>query len=87
MFEKGDEGVAVLVGGGEITDTATVPVVRAKDVQVLRAAWGGDELPFSTAYPAAPQRRMEAYRRFVHKEELGVGDGVEGDVFFSQSST
>lgn len=30
VFKKSDEGIAVFVGGGEVTDASTVPVVRTK---------------------------------------------------------
>lgn len=42
MFQKGDEGLTVLVGGGEITHMPCVPVVAAKDVEILRTTWRGD---------------------------------------------
>ena len=87
MFEKVNEGFAVLAWGGERIDKARMPVVGAKDVQIVWAAWGGNKRALSAACPAAAQRRMQAHGRFVHKEELGLGDGVEGDVFFNQSNT
>ncbi len=85
MFDKSDEGIAVFVRGGEITDASAMPVICAKHVQVVGTAGCWDEFPVSTSHPTAPQRRMQTYGRFVHKEELGVGDGVERDVFFNQS--
>lgn len=87
MFEKLDEGFAVLAWGGERIDKARMPVVGAKDVQIVWAAWGGNKRALSAACPAAAQRRMQAHGCFVHKEELGLGDGVEGGVFFNQSNT
>lgn len=85
VFDKSDESIAVFVGGGDVADASTMPVVRAKHVQVVWTAGCGDEFPFPAPHPTAPQRWMQAYCRFVHKEELGVGDGVERDVFFNHS--
>src|SRR5690606_18674349 len=78
---------AVFVAGGGVSQLLVAPVVSAEHMQVLLGSGGGDELALPFSHPAAPQRRMQAYRRFVHKEELGFGDGVERDVFFNQAVT
>lgn len=87
VFEKSDKGITIFVGSGEMTDLPGVPVVSAKNMEILRATRSGNELTLATAHPAAAQNRMQAYGRFVHKEEFGFGDGVKGDVFFNQSIT
>ena len=87
MLKKSDEGITILVKRGEVTHPSTVPVVAPKDMQILRTARRGDQFPLCPFHPTAPQRRMQAHGRFVHKEEFGVGNGVKGDVFFNQSIT
>lgn len=87
VLEKVNEGFTVFARGSERVHKARVPVVGAKDMQIVRAAWGGNEGALSASCPAAARRRMQAYARFVHKEAFGMGDGVEWDVFFNQSST
>lgn len=86
VFEKGAERLAVLVSGGERLDGAGMPVVRAKDVQKVRAARRGDEGALSAPCPAAAQRWVQTHCRFAHKEEFGRGDGLEWAVFLSQST-
>lgn len=85
--EESDESIAVLVLGGAVGNLPVAPVVGAEDMEVLGRTGSGNELAFAALGPATPQRRMEAYGRFVHKEKLGFCEWVEGDGFFSHSST
>lgn len=86
VFDEGDKGVTVLARIDAVTDLSAVPVVAAKDMQMLRGSGCRDQFALSTFHPAAAQRWMQAYCGFVHKEEFGVGNGVKGDVFFNHSS-
>jgi hypothetical protein len=85
VFEKSDKAIGVFAPGGGIGDKACRPVVSAKDVQMLKRTSTGNRLALTPFHPAAAQGRMQAQGRFVHKEELGFGGTVEGDVFLSQS--
>src|SRR5512145_250688 len=42
MLQEGDKGLTVLVSGRHITHPTGMPVVAAKDVQILRTAGGRD---------------------------------------------
>lgn len=83
MLKESNKGIAVFVRRGQITDPSAVPIVTSKNMEKLRAAGSRDELAFATTHPAATQRWMQTYCRFIHKEEFGVGDGVKRDVFFN----
>lgn len=87
MLEESDERFTVLAAGGGVRHLQIAPVVGPEDVQMLRRSRCRDERTLTALHPAAPQGRMQAHRRFVHKEELGFGDGVERDVFFSHAVT
>lgn len=87
MFNKGDETVTVLVGSGGVTHSPATPVVAAENVQRERTPRCRDASTLAFTHPTAPQGWMQAHGCFVHKDELGFSNGVERDVFFSQSST
>lgn len=87
VFEEGNEGVGVFVGGDEMAHLSGLPVERRKDMAVSRCAGSGNAFTLTAFHPAAPQGRVQAQGRFVHKEELeGFVSGFDG-VFFNQSSS
>ncbi len=75
VFDESHEAFTVLVRSGGVTDLTAVPVVAAKHVQSQRTARRWNARPQAFAHPATAQRRMQAYGRFVHKDELGFGNG------------
>jgi len=83
VFQKGNEGLAILLEDVEPGQMTTVPVIGAQDMAVQRYAGSRDELALTAFHPAAAQRRMQTQGRFVQEEELESGAGTVGHVFLT----
>src|SRR4030065_2313335 len=85
FFNKADEGSTILGLRRRPGDRILYPVVTAKDVSLLffsrPGGWNSSLL--SDLHPACPQRWIQRYGCFVHKDELEI---VSKDLFFNSSS-
>src|SRR5512146_1742589 len=86
MFQKMDKSCAVLRLFRCPGNRIFLPVVPTKDVPVLFDAWSGSWNAFLLAalHPASPQRWVQGYRGFVHKDELEI---FSEDLFFNASNS
>jgi len=84
LFQETDKGGAVLGQGSCPGDGVFQPVVTAKDMAFLLCTWMGGWNPslLSSLHPARPQRRIQRYGCFVHKEECEI---VSDGFFFNSS--
>ena len=79
FFREGDEGRRVLGDRRRPGHRILQPVVTAKEMPTLLATRFGRRNAFllTRFHPASTQRRFQAQRRFVHKDEFEiVGDGL-----------
>ena len=73
LFQKFNETIAVFASIECVADLGCAPVVRSESVQAFGCAGSRDQLACAPFHPATPQRRMQTYRGFVHKEEFECG--------------
>lgn len=83
VLDELNKSITVFAILGLMPHRAIAPVISAKDMGVTRRPGRRNRFALSTFYPTAPQDRMQAYTRFVHKEE-DEGQFGEG-LFFNQS--
>lgn len=74
LFQKFNKTVTVLVPIECVADPGCAPVVCPESVQTFGRARCRHELACAPFHPATAQRRMQTYRRFVHKEEFECGN-------------
>lgn len=86
FFQKADEGGTVFCLGCRPGDGVFQPVIAAKDMPFLFFTRTGSWNPFllSNLHPASPQRRIQRYGRFIHKDELEI---VSEDLFFNSANS
>ena len=85
FFNKADEGRAILGLRRGPGDRIFQPIVSTKNMPLLFFSWPGRRNSFllSDFHPAGPQRWIQRYRCFVHKDEPEI---VSEDLFFNSSS-
>ena len=81
-----DKNFAILLSVNAPGNFAMTPVVSPEDMDVFRGARRGNGLALPAFLPAAAQRRVQTYGRFVHKEEFDGRDGMKRGVFFNHAS-
>ena len=68
VLQEGDKAVAVFVGSGQVSDAPAVPVVRAKDVQILRSL-PGSFANLDVAIAPEPNREESLESSSAHSEK------------------
>lgn len=86
FFQEANEGEVFLRPSSCPGDGVFQPVITAKDRSLLLCtrASGRNTPLLSTLHTARPQRRIQGYGRFVHKDECEI---VSEDLFFNSSNT